>query len=502
MLKLGAVIGAIVASLSCVAAGQEQDALKVEAGPETKCSSPIEANKIDQSAAKDQLLIVCSDSDSVQTSDTEGRGQSEIDEIKKNLQIESGQVPGQVLEVEKAELENAIDQEQQRQQDASDEDKPPSVIDDADDKSAKAPAEIVLEVAEPISDEQVATKAVPITVYTSLRFNNSWIDGTSKASDGGTRVGAFYTQSLVNDWSFDASVEAGVNLFGPLSSLLTPDAGTGNEDKDIEWFERLYNVSFENNLYGVTAGKAWSLYHSVAGMTDEFVVFGGRASGIYNANTDGGAAGTGRADKALIAGRKRGNWYYGGQFQGENKIPYLEDGSRYDGNWALAAGYNFDSGMTLASAYNVAQVDAPSAEMQRRGIAEDTQALAVSARFTAPSLIDRPLRIALTFSQSQNLEADTSGQYFDARGAELFVQQRLTKRSRLQLGGNWLSPDDQAYQGLYHLEEYYLGYNYSLNQRDFNDMVFIHYKFNRSRSYRGDALNDVVLLGVHYRLQW
>ena len=46
----------------------------------------------------------------------------------------------------------------------------------------------------------------------------------------------------------------------------------------------------------LTAGKNWSTYYRVASFTDRFQGTGASASGAFNAGTDDGYTGTGRAD--------------------------------------------------------------------------------------------------------------------------------------------------------------------------------------------------------------
>ena len=46
-------------------------------------------------------------------------------------------------------------------------------------------------------------------------------------------------------------------------------------------------------------GKNWSAYYQVGGWTDRMQGAGGAALGVYNAQTDGGPTGTGRADTTL-----------------------------------------------------------------------------------------------------------------------------------------------------------------------------------------------------------
>jgi predicted porin len=89
--------------------------------------------------------------------------------------------------------------------------------------------------------------------------------------------------------------EVGYNLLSNLSSISNSKDSAPEGKAGDNFFERLLYVGFEAPGYFLTAGKNWSIYYKVAGFTDRFSGTGGDAPGTYNAGTDGGATGTGRA---------------------------------------------------------------------------------------------------------------------------------------------------------------------------------------------------------------
>ncbi|MCK5846123.1 MAG: porin [Bacteroidales bacterium] len=62
-------------------------------------------------------------------------------------------------------------------------------------------------------------------------------------------------------------------------------------------------------------GKMWGVHYNIAGYLDNMYMFGGDAIGVYNAGTDGGASGTGRADQAVKYEFYKGNFFFGAQLQ-------------------------------------------------------------------------------------------------------------------------------------------------------------------------------------------
>ncbi|MEH6584315.1 MAG: hypothetical protein V7754_20450 [Halioglobus sp.] len=110
--------------------------------------------------------------------------------------------------------------------------------------------------------------------------------------DGESRLGASVDLLFAEEWHLFARVEAGFDV------LETYTAGSGDDEEKI-FVPRLHKVGVDSNHFSLTYGKSWSTYYTVAGAADRFAIFGGEAVGLYNADTDGGATGTGRADNAV-----------------------------------------------------------------------------------------------------------------------------------------------------------------------------------------------------------
>ena len=85
--------------------------------------------------------------------------------------------------------------------------------------------------------------------------------------------------------------EAGFDVLEQFTSR----SGTTSEGETGALTPRILFVGVDSpKLFG-GFGKNWSTYYRVASIADRFAIFGSEALGVYNAGTDGGATGTGRA---------------------------------------------------------------------------------------------------------------------------------------------------------------------------------------------------------------
>ncbi|NRB38690.1 MAG: hypothetical protein HRU20_09530, partial [Pseudomonadales bacterium] len=152
-------------------------------------------------------------------------------------------------------------------------------------------------------------KTLPVKAYLSLRAN-AHVSKSENASvtDGGTRGGLIYAKRLDNDDQLILHLEVGSEVFGNIDGFIHPDE---RDDEANAFNRRLSYLRYGRDDYYVVLGKNWSVYHFIASMTDRFITVGGKATGIYNASTDGGATGSGRADNALQIRSSRGNLQWG-----------------------------------------------------------------------------------------------------------------------------------------------------------------------------------------------
>jgi predicted porin len=115
-----------------------------------------------------------------------------------------------------------------------------------------------------------------------------------------------------------------------------PGIGTGHVPQTV--FIRLGLIGVETPLGNVSIGRQWGVNYTLAGNIDDMYLGGAYAIGVYNAGTDGGISGTGRADQVLkyeFIGKK---FYLGAQSQFRN---ISENNQFFADSYGFASSYSF-----------------------------------------------------------------------------------------------------------------------------------------------------------------
>jgi predicted porin len=337
--------------------------------------------------------------------------------------------------------------------------------------------------------------------YASARVRYRVEDREQVWGDAGSRFGveALY-QFRPGVWLVGRA-EAGVHLLDALDQLLSPGGQSGTRQQGQSVFTRLLYAGVESGNTAVTFGKNWSPYYQVAKFTDLFQGAGGSASGTYNARTDGGSTGTGRADTAL-QGRflitPPASWLGLRPFQLNLQAQYDEPvpgvpGAAYGAAIGASAIADWWPGYTVGLAYNRAFIgDRDAAALHAAGIDGDAQALLIGAR-----RLSGRWNLAATVNRLLNHETTEQRIYFDGWGAELYAQYQLTSRVFLVGGGNWLRPDrTQTQAGKYAIRYSQLEVRYTF--RDFSRMVYASVRLDDGRTTDGQGLPNVFTIGVRW----
>ncbi len=354
------------------------------------------------------------------------------------------------------------------------------------------------ETAEPILEPE---KALSLSPYASARLRYREVKSESPIwSDGGSRAG------LKGRWGYAAQssvfglVEYGFDLLDSFDRLFSPGGTSSERGSSGAIFPRLFYLGWETTNNFLTVGKNWSAYYQVAHWTDRMQAAGGSALGVYNADTDGGPTGTGRADTVLqtrfatdfLPQRWFEPFKINLQIQEGRPIPQTES---LDYGYAIGASTivetenNYFVGLAINYA-DVKDVDSP-------------QALAVSLQGDAQAYLFGLRKftddwyVALSVARLLNHETTDQGIYFDGWGSEFYAHRRITEKVWLGGGFNVLQPDAdqvqaQAYEIAYGLAE--LRYTF----RRFSRMVFLNYRLERGQLQTGKEIPDVLTLGVRW----
>ena len=340
-------------------------------------------------------------------------------------------------------------------------------------------------------------------LYGSVRVRHRWVGSEKIWSDGGSRIGA------TGSWRFNPAfkvfgrAEAGFNLLDQIDFLLDRgDRPQGQKFGDTLFLRLLY-AGFESPGTVVTLGKNWSTFYRVSSFTDRFQGTGGSASGTYNAGTDGGYTGTGRADRALqarfaIDTTNRETTFkplgLGLQLQYGEPIPRVP-GKEYGATLGLSSVYETDSGMAVGIAYNHAQIDdADLSELQAVGIDGDATALILGARWYGERWY-----AGTVVSRLDNHETTGQGIYFDGTGWEVYSQYQVSGPWWAIAGWNILEPDSGETQaGAFKIRYGVLGVRYSFQK--FRQMIFANVRFESGSTQNGNRQSDVYTIGVRWDL--
>jgi len=150
-------------------------------------------------------------------------------------------------------------------------------------------------------------------------------------------------------YSTFAKVEFGFTLVSKNDYIhFSPDPGASVGKANQSVFTRQGYIGIETPFGRLSMGRQWGIHYTLAGNLDDTYFGAGVGFGVYNANTDGGISGTGRADQALKYELNVNNFYFGlqGQFRNETVNDMF-----FADTYGVAASYDF-SFVKIGASYN------------------------------------------------------------------------------------------------------------------------------------------------------
>jgi predicted porin len=311
--------------------------------------------------------------------------------------------------------------------------------------------------------------------------------------DGASRMGVRGEWQASENWWLFGRVEGGFDIL----DTFTPKAGEDGDGFVLR--ERLLFAGIDSENLTATFGKNWSAYYKIAGMADRFSIFGGSAAGVYNAFTDGGATGMGRADDVLQARIYTSSlkalrikpFNLNVQYQQGQPIPHVSN-LKYDRAYGASAWLESQGDRGVGVAYQKSELDEEAAEARSAGIDGDAEAIAFSFRSYGERWY-----AALVVAWLDNLETTDTLQYFNGRGAELYIQWQLKDRWWLIGGGNLLVPyDDDPQAGEYEVAYAILGLRYTFDS--FKRMIYAEYRLDSGTLWDGTPRKNELTLGLRW----
>lgn len=370
--------------------------------------------------------------------------------------------------------------------------------------STVVPGLVVDETGEPVDgaveDEDEVAKTArgvieflseTVRFYGSLRVNLVANDGDQEVANGASRVGFDFRKDYDELPSLIGKVEWFVNLADDNTVVSVGDSTSDelNEEPGTSVFEtRLGWLGVDLHEWGrVQLGKQWGPYYAVTGWTDQFPVFGAAASSTFNAGTDGGATGTGRASQAIGWRNEFGAVDLAAQVQ----LAGLSDDNNE--TFGTSVVWHATDTLSVGVAFNFADLDNDVANAA--GVDDEAWALSAGARY-----VNGPWHAALVYAYEEQHEIADLGnnmrEGYDANGVELYVRRAINERYGIFGGTNWLEPEDSSkYDDDFGLRDFYLGGDLVFDE---NSKLFTQYKLAEGHDENGRSDDNAFVVGIYF----
>ncbi|HEY6080455.1 MAG TPA: hypothetical protein VIW29_16690, partial [Polyangiaceae bacterium] len=237
-----------------------------------------------------------------------------------------------------------------------------------------------------------------------------------------------------------------------------------------------------------TLGKQWGVYYDVSGWNDIWAVFGAKGSSTFNAGTDGGQTGEGRANDALIYRVALGPLKLGVQAQFLDTRDRVVDG--LGGSLVFDCGHGLRAGVAYSHAFlDLNQVivgyDHGNAKALTGGFTFDDGAWLIST-------------IGTWTRNHEFVLTDSATVAYDTLGDELFVGYRFASGFMPYGGFDFAIPrhlDSDFVDPNYGTRDVLGGVRWNFDKQS-SSFVYLEGRTGQTRDATGVRADDVVTLGM------
>jgi predicted porin len=326
-----------------------------------------------------------------------------------------------------------------------------------------------------------------------LAFTDDGVD----VANNGSRFGIKAEQKLSIDFSIIGQGEWKVNLGqGDTRYSVSENPDTGLATLDSTSSDaigtRLGFLGVRFGPYGtLTYGKQWGVYYDVSEWTDRFAAFGAHGSSTYNAGTDGGQTGEGRANDAVIYRVALGPVRLGAQAQFLDTRDGVVDGL------SGSAVYESGRGLKIGVAYSHSYLDFGALDVVGYD-GGDAQALTFGINFD-----DGAWMISALDTWTRNHEfvlADSATVAYDTLGAELLVGYRFHGKLMPYAGFDFAIPrnlDTTFVDPEYGTRDVLGGVRWLFDPKP-GSFVYLEGRTGQTRDASGTRAADIVTLGIRF----
>ncbi|HEX6272992.1 MAG TPA: porin [Polyangiaceae bacterium] len=272
---------------------------------------------------------------------------------------------------------------------------------------------------------------------------------------------------------------------------LNPDTELATADATTEgaFGTRLGFVGMRFREFGTLAlGKQEGVYYDVSKWTDVYTVFGANGSSTYNAGTDGGQTGEGRANGAVSYRVLAGPIAIGAQAQFLDTREAVVDG--VSGSLVVDVG----AGLRAGIAYSRSFLDLNAAIAGYDG--GDAQALTAGVHFG-----DAHWTLAVVDTWTRNHElvpTESATVMYDTLGAELYVARRFGNVAMPYAGFDFAIPralDARFVDPDYGTRDLIAGARFFVDSRA-RSFAYVEGRTGATRDALGERADDVVMAGL------
>lgn len=347
--------------------------------------------------------------------------------------------------------------------------------------------------AKPSVVEEIAQR---VDLYGRLDGNLTFSADDARVENNSSRIGVKVEQPVFGGIVLLGQGEWRMSLGkGDTAYNITENPDTGLATVDTTSSQalttRLGFVGLRLSRYGtLTLGKQWGVYYDVSEWTDVYTVFGAHGSSTYNAGTDGGQTGEGRANDALAYRIALGPLRIGVQAQFLDSRPDVLDG--LSGSLIAKIGRSLRIGVAYSHAFldfggGVVGYDGESAQALTGGIAFAQAGWQVAA-------LDTWTR------NHEFVEARGAVVAYDTLGAELFVSRRFRDLAQVYVGFDFAVPrnlDTRYVDPDFGTRDVLAGARWLLDPKA-GSYVYLEGRTGRSRDTNGAQAEDLVTLGIRF----
>lgn len=330
-------------------------------------------------------------------------------------------------------------------------------------------------------------------LYGSIRINIGFSDdGHTGVADNASRFGINARHPLLPEYKGNLDVMAraewGASLVNRDETIrFSGDPGAEFAEAGNAVYTRLGYVGLVTDWGSFTFGKQWSVYSQVAGKTDNFLVFGGEACGQYNAGTDGGVSGTGRANRSTQYNLKIGSFKMG--IQGQGRAITAEDQKMFD---TFGAAIMFEkNGFFIGATYNEVRdgMEKPEPDQPIKG----DEAMCGSISYQNERFVIAYSHARLIKHEKVQIN-DSTNYFYNGNGDELYIKYIFSpsRKWHAATGFNYLRPDKNSKAGDFDIQYVVLEVGYKFNEGSY---TFISSRIDNSHNIDGTRSDPTVFAG-------